>query len=130
MREILALFLRKITENLHCSSDLSPSQQGSSSGDLLPEMMESGTPPPSTSPSKAGDAEVSSQRLAPDLPEAEGDHAAPRGSPCSASKKGHGTSPAPSGVRSEELKVLPGRASISEEHRVLMHMVIEKISSA
>src|SRR4051812_49118175 len=90
-------------------------------------MMESGTPPPSTPPSKAGDAEVSSQRVAP---EAEGDHAAPRGSPCPASEEGHGTSPAPSGVRSEELKVLLGRASVLEEHRVLMHTVIEKISSA
>ena len=45
MREILVLFLRKITEILPYSSDLSPSQQSSSSGDLLPEMMESGTPP-------------------------------------------------------------------------------------
>src|SRR3954468_7455553 len=93
-------------------------------------MMESRTPPPSTPPSKAGDAEVSSQRVAPDLPEAEGDHAAPRGSPCPASEDGHGTSPAPYGVRSEELKVLLGRASVSEEHRVLMHTMIGKISSA
>src|SRR4051812_2313257 len=46
------------------------------------------------------------------------------------SEEGHGTSQAPSGVRSEELKVLLGRASVSEEHRVLMRMVIEKISAA
>src|SRR4051812_10387376 len=93
-------------------------------------MMESGTPPPSISPSKAGDAEVSSQGTSPDLPGAEGDHAAPRGSPRPAFKEGHGTSPAPSGVRPEELKILLGRASISEEHRVLMNTVIERISSA
>src|SRR3954471_22390353 len=130
MREILALLLRKITENLPCSSDLNPSQQSSSSGDLLPEMMESGTPPPSISPSKAGDAEVSSQRISSNLPEAEGDHAAPQGSPRPVFEEGHGTSPAPSGVRSEDLKVRLGRASVSEEHRVLMHMVIGKISSA
>ena len=92
--------------------------------------MESGTPPPSISPGKADDVEVSSQRVASDLPEAEGDYAAPRGSPCPASEEGHGTSPAPSGVRSEELKVLLGRASVSEEHRVLMHTVIEKIAAA
>src|SRR4051812_19697198 len=93
-------------------------------------MIESGTPPPSTSPSKADDAEVSSQRISPNLPEAEGDYVAPRGSLCPASEEGHGTSPAPSGVRSEELKVLLGRASVSKEHRVLMHTVIEKISAA
>src|SRR4051812_49750375 len=92
-------------------------------------MMESGTPPPSISPSKAGDAEVPSQRISPNLPEAEGDRAAPRGSPRPAFKEGHGTSPVPSGVRSEELKVLLGRASVSEEHSVLMNTVIEKISS-
>ena len=35
-----------------------------------------------------------------------------------------------SGARSEEMKDLLGRASISEEHRALMGMVIERISSA
>src|SRR4051812_18291485 len=93
-------------------------------------MMERGTPPPSVSPSKVGDAEVSSQRISPNLPGAEGDHVAPRGSPRPSFEEGHGTSPAPFGVRSEELKILLGRASISEEHRVLMNTVIEKISSA
>ena len=34
------------------------------------------------------------------------------------------------GVRSEELKDLLGRASISEDHRALMGTVIERISSA
>ena len=44
-------------------------------------------------------------------------------------EKGHRTSPVPFGARSEELKDLLGRASISEEHRALMGMVIERISS-
>ena len=41
------------------------SQQSSSSGDLLPEMMESETPPPVSSPNKADDVEVSSRRVSP-----------------------------------------------------------------
>ena len=45
-------------------------------------------------------------------------------------KRGHGTSLALSGARPEELKILLGRASISEEHRALMGTVIERISSA
>ena len=35
---------------MSCSSDRSPSRQSSSSGDLLPEMMESETPPPLSPP--------------------------------------------------------------------------------
>ena len=118
MREILALYLRKVIENLPCSSDLSPSQQSSSSGDLLPEMMESGTPPPAVPPCEAGDPEVSSRRVSPNPAGPEGSHMAPQ------------SPPAPSGARSEELKDLLGRASISEEHRALMGTVIERISSA
>ena len=45
-------------------------------------------------------------------------------------EKGIQTSLAPSGARSEELKDLLGRASISEEHRALMDTVIGRISSA
>ena len=45
-------------------------------------------------------------------------------------EKGHQASPAPSGARSEGLKDLFGRASISEEHRMLMNTVIGRISSA
>ena len=63
MREILVLFLRKITEILPCSSDLSPSQQSSSLGDLRPEMMESETPPSAAPSGGADDPEVSSQRV-------------------------------------------------------------------
>ena len=76
----------KITEIVHCSSDLSPSQQSSSSGDLLPEMMESETPPPVAPSCEANDPEVSSRRVSPSP-------AGPEG-------------PAPTGVRSEELKDL------------------------
>ena len=90
----------KITEIVPCSSDLSPSQQSSSSGDLLPEMTESETPPPAVPLCEADDPEVSSRRV-PLSP------AGPEG-------------PAPSGVRSEELKDLLGRAAISEDHRALL----------
>ena len=45
-------------------------------------------------------------------------------------EKGRRTSPALFGARSEGLKDLLGRASISEEHRVLMNTVIGRISSA
>nr|XP_020184879.1 uncharacterized protein LOC109770581 [Aegilops tauschii subsp. strangulata] len=41
-------------------------QQSSSSGDLLPEMMESETPPQASSPLRADDFEVSSRRVSPD----------------------------------------------------------------
>ena len=54
----------------------------------------------------------------------------PQSPPLPAFEKGHRTSPAPTGVRSEELKDLLGRASISEDHRALMGKVIERISSA
>ena len=130
MREILDLYLRRLTKPLPCSSDLSPSQQSSSSGDLLPEMMESGTPPPAVPPSEAGDPEVSSRRVSPNPAGPEGSHMAPQSPSRPAFEKGHRTSPAPSGARLEELKILLGRASISEEHRALMGTVIERISSA
>ena len=129
MREILALFLRKITENLPCSSDLSPSQQSSSSGDLLSEMMESGMPPPVVPPYEACDPEVSSRRVSPNPAGPEGSHMAPQSPPCPTFEKGNRTSPAPPSARSEVLKDLLGQASISEEHRTLMGTVIERISS-
>ena len=55
---------------------------------------------------------------------------APQGPPCPAFEKGHRTSPASSGARSEELKDLLGQASTLEEHRALMDTVIRRISSA
>ena len=114
MSDIPVLFLRKITEILPCSSDLNPSQQSSSSGDLHLEMMESGTPPLAIPSYEAGDPEVSSRRVfsSPDP------------------GKGRRTSPAPSCAPAEVLKDLLGRASISEEHRMLMDTVIGRISSA
>ena len=92
--------------------------------------MESGTPPPAVPPGEAGDLEVSSWRVSPNPTGAEDSYVPPRGSPRPAFERGHGTSPAPSGARPEELKILLGRASISEEHHALMGTVIERISSA
>ena len=114
MSGIPVLFLRKITEILPCSSDLNPSQQSSSSGDLRPEMIESETPPLVPPSHEAGDPEVSSRRAfsSPDP------------------GKGHQTSPAPSCAPAEVLRDLLGRVSISEEHRMLMDTVIGRISSA
>ena len=60
----------------------------------------------------------------------EGSRMSPQSPPRPAFEKGHQKSPAPPGVRSEELKDLLGRASISEDHRALMGTVIERISSA
>ena len=81
----------------------------SSSGDLLPEMMESETPPRASPPREADDPEVSSRRVSP----------SPAGPESSA----------PIGVRPVELQDLLKRASISEDHRTLMSTVIERISS-
>ena len=92
-------------------------------------MMESGTPPPAVPPGKAGDPEVSSRRVSPNPAGVEGSHMSPQGSPRPAFDGGHRTSPAPSDARSEELMILLGRASISEEHRALMGTVIGRISS-
>ena len=47
-------------------------QQSSSSWDLPLEMMESETPPQVSSPPRAGDIEVSSQRISPDRREVKG----------------------------------------------------------
>ena len=114
MNHIHVLFLRKITKALSCSSDLNPSQQSSSSGDLCPELIESETPPLVPPSHEAGDPEVSSRRVfsSPDP------------------GKGRQTSPAPSCAPAEGLKDLLGRASISEEQRMLMDTVIGRISSA
>ena len=121
--------LLRITEFLPCSSDLRPSQMSSSSGDLRPEMIESETPTPAIPPYEAGDLEVSSQRVSPSPAGPEGSRMSPQSPPHPAFEKGHRTGSAPPGVRSEELKDLLGRASISEDHRALMGTVIERISS-
>ena len=92
--------------------------------------MESETPPSAVPPSEAGDPEVSLRRVSLNPAGVEDSYVAPRGSPHPAFERGRGTSPAPSGARPEELKILLGRASISEEHRALMGTVIERILSA
>ena len=71
-------------------------------------MMESETPP--SAARGAGNPEVSSRRVSP----------SPAGPESSA----------PIGVRPMELQDLVKRASILEDHRTLMSMVIERISSA
>jgi len=82
----------------------------SSSGDLRPEMMESETPPSAAPSDRADEPEVSSRRVSQSPVEPE--------------------SSAPTSVRPGELKSLLERASISEDHRALMSMVIGRISSA
>lgn len=113
MNHTHVLFLREITKTLSCSSDLNPSQQSSSSGDLRPEMIESEMPPLIAPSHKAGDPEVSSRRVfsSPDP------------------GKGRQASPTPFCAPVEGLKDLLGRESISEEHRMLMDTVIGRISS-
>ena len=113
-----------------CSSGLSPSQMSSSSGDLLPEMMESETPPPDSSAPEAGDPEVSSRRASPSPVRPEDNPIDPRISQCPAPEESRQKSSAPSGVRSDVLRELVGRAAISDEHRILMNTVMERISSA
>ena len=91
-----------------CSPASSSSQQGSSSGDLPPEMMESETPPAFPT-HEASDTEVSSRRSL-DLPKPEVNTSA---------------------VLSPDVPTgLLERAALSEEHRSLMSMVLMKISSA
>ena len=115
---------------MSCSSDRSPSRQSSSSGDLLPEMMESETPPPATPPHEAGDPEVSSWRFSPNLPRPEGNPLATRSPQYSAPKERNKKSPEPYSVRSDALKDLLEQAAISEAHHTLMGTIIERISSA
>ena len=73
-------------------------------------MMESKMPPSAAPSDRADEPKVSSRRVSP----------SPAGP----------NSSAPTGVRPGELKDLLERASISEGHRTLMSMVIERISSA
>ena len=115
---------------LSYSSDLSPSQQSLSSGDLLPEMMESETPPPDSPAQEAGDLEVSSRRASPDLVRPEDNPIVTRSPQRPALEESKQKSPTPSGMRSDVLRELLERAAISEEHRTLMGTLMERISSA
>ena len=98
--------------------------------DLLPEMMESETPPPDSSAQEAGDPEVSSWRASYDPVRPEDNPIDPRSPQCPAPEESRQKSPAPSGVRSDILRELVGLVAISEEHRMLMSTVMERISSA
>ena len=91
-------------------------------------MMESETPPTSP-PHEAGDPEVSSLR-SPDLPKPEANPSAALSPERSAPTGGDEKGPAQFGVRPDTLTFLLERAALSEEHRSLMSMVLEKISSA
>ena len=91
-------------------------------------MMESETPPTSP-PHEAGDPEVSSRR-SPDLPKPEANPSAALSPERSAPTRGDRKSPAQFSVRPDTLTGLLERAALSEEHRSLMSMVLEKISSA
>ena len=114
---------------MSCSSACSPSRQSSSSRDVLPEMMESETPPPVSLPHEADDPEVSSRRISPDPPRPEGNPSATRSPEYSAPKESNRKSPGLSGARPDALKNLLEQAAISESHRTLMGTVVERISS-
>ena len=93
-------------------------------------MMESETPPPDSSAQEAGNPEVSSRRASPDPVRPEDNPIDPRSPQRPALDESEQKSPAPSGVWSDVLRELVGRAAISEEHRMLMGTVMERISSA
>ena len=93
-------------------------------------MMESETPPPDSPAQEAGDLEVSSRRASLDPVRPEDNPIDPRSSQCPAPEESRQKSPAPSSVRSDVLRELVGRAAISDEHRMLMNTVMERIASA
>ena len=115
---------------MFCSPAHSPSQQCSSSGDLLPEMMESETPPPTSPPHKADDPEVSSQWISPDPQRPEGNLSAAGGPGCFAPRETVRKSPGLSDMQPDTLTGLLRQAPISEAHRTLMGTMVERISSA
>ena len=80
----------------------------SSSGDLLPEMMESETAPMDSSPPEVGDPEVSSRRASLGLVRPEDNPIDPQSSQCSAPEESRQKSPAPFSVRSDVLRELVG----------------------
>ena len=86
-------------------------------------------PPPDSSAQEAGDLKVSSRRASTDPVRPEDNPIDPRSPQRPALEESRQKSPAPSSVRSDVLRELVGRAAISYEHRVLMNMVMERISS-
>src|SRR3954465_10882670 len=99
---------------MSCSSDRSPSRQSSSSGDLLPEMMESETPPHASPPHEVDDPEVSSRRISPDPPRPEGNPSASRSPEYSTPKGSNRKSLELSSARPDSLRNLLEQAAISE----------------
>ena len=92
-------------------------------------MMESETPPPDSPAQEAGDLEVSSRRDSLDPVRPEDNPIVTRSPQRPALEERKQKSPAPSGMRSGVLRELLERAAILEEHRTLMGMVKERISS-
>ena len=93
-------------------------------------MMESETPPPDSPAQEAGDLEVSSRRASPDEVRPEDNPMVARSPQCPALEESSQKNPALSGMRSDALRDLLERATISEKHCTLMGMVIERILSA
>ena len=93
-------------------------------------MMESKTPPPNSSAQEAGDPEVSSRRASPDPARPEDNPVVTRSSQRPALEESKQKSPVPSGMRSDALRDLLKRVTISEENHMLMGTVMERISSA
>ena len=92
--------------------------------------MESETPPPDSPAQEAGDLEVSSRRASPDQVRTKDNHVVARSPQYPVLEESNQKNPAPSGMRSDALRDLLERATISEEHRTLMGTVIERILSA
>ena len=81
-------------------------------------MMESETPPPDSPAQEAGDLEVSSWRVSPDPARPEDNPLVTQSPQRPAPEESKQKSPAPSGMRSDVLRDLLERATISEEHHV------------
>ena len=93
-------------------------------------MMESKTPPPDSPAQEAGDLEVSSRRASPNPVRPEDNPMVTQSPQYPALEEGKQKSPASSGMRSDALRDLLKRVTISEEHHALMGTVMERISSA
>ena len=91
--------------------------------------MESETPPLDSPAQEAGDLEVSSRRASPDPVRPEDNPIVTRSPQRPALEESKQKSLTPSGMRSDVLRELLERAAISEEHRTLMGMVMERNSS-
>ena len=92
-------------------------------------MMERETPPRDSPAQEVGDLEVSPRRASPNPLGPEDNPIVTRSPQRPALEESKQKSPAPSGMRSDVLRDLLKRATISEEHRALMGTVMERISS-